>query len=438
MTKAPPETAQARPTGRAASRASGRDVVPLAGAVGSYGLAAAFLAPTLSLFLAQDVHAAPFLIGLFFVARGAASIGVSQATGRLSDRLRDRRVIIGISGVSAMVGGLCLALLRDYPLLLGDDRGVLQHRVRVVHAAIRLRQGVRDDPSAGHPVHRGRARGVLRRLGRRAAAGAVHRGEVRLRAALPGDRGPVAGHRRARPVGAAPRAQRPRSSRRRPPRRPPRGARAAGPPARPDVAAAGRHRRARHGQPDLRHRHLAVRHPGPAPWRAGHRLDGGPVRGPGDPRHDHHRADRRPGWQAARRGGRRGRGGRVLLPAAAGLITAATARPAGPQRHVGGRLAEHPDGHGARGGAGRRGRGIVALQLGLHGGVAAGRRGGRGDRDRRRLRQRLLGVRRAVRDRWRPAARPGVSGGEQQDATQLRPATARGSDGTALARATSA
>ncbi|HEX3965730.1 MAG TPA: sugar efflux transporter [Trebonia sp.] len=118
MTNAPPETAQALPTRRGASPAFARDLVPLAGAVGSYGLAAAFLAPTLSLFLAEDVHADPFLIGLFFVARGAASIGASQATGRLSDRLRDRRVIIGIAGVSGAVGGLCLALLRDYPLLL--------------------------------------------------------------------------------------------------------------------------------------------------------------------------------------------------------------------------------------------------------------------------------------------------------------------------------
>jgi MFS transporter, SET family, sugar efflux transporter len=118
VTKAPPETAQALPTGRAASPTFARDLVPLAGAVGSYGLAAAFLAPTLSLFLAEDVHASPFLIGLFFIARGAASIGASQATGRLSDRLRDRRVIIGIAGASGVVGGLCLALLRDYPLLL--------------------------------------------------------------------------------------------------------------------------------------------------------------------------------------------------------------------------------------------------------------------------------------------------------------------------------
>ena len=118
MTKAPPETAQTLRTGRSASRELARDVVPLAGAIGSYGLAMAFLNPTLSLFLADDVHAAPFLIGLFFIVRGAASIGASQATGRLSDRLRDRRVIIGIAGACGVAGGLCLALLRDYSLLL--------------------------------------------------------------------------------------------------------------------------------------------------------------------------------------------------------------------------------------------------------------------------------------------------------------------------------
>ncbi len=120
MTNAPPATGQAfsREAERGARRELARDIVPLAGAVGSYGLAAAFLAPTLSLFLAEDVHAAPFLIGLFFVARGAASIGASQATGRLSDRLRDRRVIIGMSGIGGVAGGLCLALLRDYSLVL--------------------------------------------------------------------------------------------------------------------------------------------------------------------------------------------------------------------------------------------------------------------------------------------------------------------------------
>jgi SET family sugar efflux transporter-like MFS transporter len=95
--------------------------VPLAGAISSYGLTAAFLSPTLSLFLAEDVHAAPFLIGLFFVVRGAASIGVTQATGRLSDRLRDRRSIIGIAGLGGVATGLCLAFLRDYPLVLATS-----------------------------------------------------------------------------------------------------------------------------------------------------------------------------------------------------------------------------------------------------------------------------------------------------------------------------
>ena len=253
MTKAPPETAQALPTGRAASPAFARDLVPLAGAVGTYGLAAAFLAPTLSLFLAEDVHASPFLIGLFFVARGAASIGASQATGRLSDRLRDRRVIIGIAGASGVVGGLCLALLRNYPLLLVttvvfSSIGYVSFTQLFAYA-----KEYATTRGAGHPVHRGRALRVLRRLGHRAAAGAVRRGALRLRAALPGDRGPVAGHRRARPVGAAARAQARdlRGAGRRAaghPRRAPPGR-----PARPDVAAARRYRRARHGQPGLLH-----------------------------------------------------------------------------------------------------------------------------------------------------------------------------------------
>jgi len=121
VTNAPPTTEQAVRTERGARREPARDVVPLAGAIAAYGLIMAFLSPTLSLFLADDVHAGPFLIGLFYVARGAASIGANQATGRLSDRLRDRRVIMGIAGASGVAAGLCLAFLRDYLLVLGTS-----------------------------------------------------------------------------------------------------------------------------------------------------------------------------------------------------------------------------------------------------------------------------------------------------------------------------
>jgi SET family sugar efflux transporter-like MFS transporter len=92
--------------------------VPLGAAIVSYGLTMAFQSTTTSLFLANAVHVGPLLIGLYFALRGAASIGVSLATGRLSDRLRDRRVIIAAAGVAGVVGGVCQALLRDYALVL--------------------------------------------------------------------------------------------------------------------------------------------------------------------------------------------------------------------------------------------------------------------------------------------------------------------------------
>jgi MFS transporter, SET family, sugar efflux transporter len=92
--------------------------VPLAGAIALYGLITAGLGTTLSLFLADAVHAAPILIGLFFTARAASGIGIGLATGWISDRMRDRRVMLGVTGLSGAAGALCLALFRDYTLVL--------------------------------------------------------------------------------------------------------------------------------------------------------------------------------------------------------------------------------------------------------------------------------------------------------------------------------
>jgi SET family sugar efflux transporter-like MFS transporter len=118
VTNAPAVAEQAPATGRGATRELARDVVPLVGAIASYGLTMAVVSPTFSLFLADDVHAGSFLIGLFFVARGAASIAANQATGPLSDRLSDRRTIIGVAGAGGVAAGICFAFLRDYPLVL--------------------------------------------------------------------------------------------------------------------------------------------------------------------------------------------------------------------------------------------------------------------------------------------------------------------------------
>jgi MFS transporter, SET family, sugar efflux transporter len=95
-----------------------RHSVPLAGAIAIFGLTAASLNPTLSLFLANSVHAAPFLIGLFFTASAAAGIVAGLATGWLSDRMRDRRVLLGLASLAGAAGMLCLAVFRGYVLVL--------------------------------------------------------------------------------------------------------------------------------------------------------------------------------------------------------------------------------------------------------------------------------------------------------------------------------
>jgi MFS transporter, SET family, sugar efflux transporter len=109
-----PESGLKRPArGRGA-----RESLPLGSAIGLYGLVAAGLSPTLSLFLANAVHAAPVLIGLFFTVSAAASTVAGLVTGWLSDRMRDRRVLIGLVALVGAVGMLCLALIRDYAALL--------------------------------------------------------------------------------------------------------------------------------------------------------------------------------------------------------------------------------------------------------------------------------------------------------------------------------
>ena len=92
--------------------------IPLASSIAIYGLIAASQNATLSLFLVNAVRAVPFLVGLFFTARAAGGMAAGLATGWISDRMRDRRVMIGLTSLAGTAGALCLALLRDYALLL--------------------------------------------------------------------------------------------------------------------------------------------------------------------------------------------------------------------------------------------------------------------------------------------------------------------------------
>ena len=102
----------------AAAGSLARQSVPLGGAIGVYGLMAAIQNSTLSLFLANAVHALPFLIGLFFTVRAGAGILAGLATGWVSDRLADRRMFFGLAGVSGMIGSLCLVVFHGYAVLI--------------------------------------------------------------------------------------------------------------------------------------------------------------------------------------------------------------------------------------------------------------------------------------------------------------------------------
>lgn len=92
--------------------------VPLGASIAAYGLVMASQVTTLSLFLVNAVHVAPYLVGLFFTVRAGSAMVAGLATGWVSDRMRDRRMIIALSSLAGTAGALCLALLRNYTLLL--------------------------------------------------------------------------------------------------------------------------------------------------------------------------------------------------------------------------------------------------------------------------------------------------------------------------------
>lgn len=82
------------------------------------GLAAAIQVPTLSLFLSSEVHARPFMVGLFFTVNAVAGILVSQILARYSDRRGDRKSLILFCCLTGALASLLFAWNRDYFVLL--------------------------------------------------------------------------------------------------------------------------------------------------------------------------------------------------------------------------------------------------------------------------------------------------------------------------------
>ncbi len=101
-----------------AARSLTGQAIPLVSSIAIFGLMQAGQGTTLSLFLVNAVHVAPFLVGMFFTVRAAAGMVSGLVIGWVSDRMRDRRVLIGVAGVAGAAGALSLALLRNYALLL--------------------------------------------------------------------------------------------------------------------------------------------------------------------------------------------------------------------------------------------------------------------------------------------------------------------------------
>ncbi|MFJ4341545.1 sugar efflux transporter [Streptomyces sp. NPDC088915] len=86
-------------------------------AAGCYALAMSLFGTTLSLFLADAVGAGPGLIGLYFTGCAVIGVGINLATGRLSDRLPDRRIALAATALAGVAGALVFTGARNYALV---------------------------------------------------------------------------------------------------------------------------------------------------------------------------------------------------------------------------------------------------------------------------------------------------------------------------------
>ncbi len=82
------------------------------------GIAGALQLPTLSLFLASEVQARPFMVGIFFTGSAVIGICVSQMLAVRSDRQGDRKTLIFQCCLLGALGCILYAWNRNYFVLL--------------------------------------------------------------------------------------------------------------------------------------------------------------------------------------------------------------------------------------------------------------------------------------------------------------------------------
>jgi MFS transporter, SET family, sugar efflux transporter len=81
------------------------------------GLVSALILPTFSLYLQDEIGARPLLIGLPFAGMALASIFYNHLIGGRSDKLKDRRPLIGFLCILGALSCLVFAFFRDYWLV---------------------------------------------------------------------------------------------------------------------------------------------------------------------------------------------------------------------------------------------------------------------------------------------------------------------------------
>jgi MFS transporter, SET family, sugar efflux transporter len=82
------------------------------------GFAASFSMPFISLFGTNVIHMTPLALGTYLSSVAISSIVLSMVMARISDRLPSRKPVVLVGLVSAGLGYLVLALVRDYLTLL--------------------------------------------------------------------------------------------------------------------------------------------------------------------------------------------------------------------------------------------------------------------------------------------------------------------------------